>query len=97
VSADQVAEAQSVAPIACVQNMYNVAHRADDELSESRAAEADRLGQTPMAVASPGCCSARRTSCSSPVRRPRAPARERLGRGTELPTDAVAELDAIGG
>ncbi|MEU6557160.1 aldo/keto reductase family oxidoreductase [Streptomyces sp. NPDC046915] len=29
---DQVTEAQSLAPIVCVQNMYNLAHRHDDEL-----------------------------------------------------------------
>ena len=29
---EQVREAQSIAPIACVQNMYNLAHRHDDEL-----------------------------------------------------------------
>jgi aryl-alcohol dehydrogenase-like predicted oxidoreductase len=37
VSAAQVAEALAVAPIVCVQNMYNVAHREDDELIESLA------------------------------------------------------------
>ena len=30
VSAEQVAEAQSIAPIVCVQNFYNLAHRVDD-------------------------------------------------------------------
>ena len=39
VSADQVAEAQSIAPIVCVQNFYNLAHRVDDELIESLAAQ----------------------------------------------------------
>lgn len=38
VSAEQIAEAQSIAPIVCVQNFYNVAHRADDELIDSLAA-----------------------------------------------------------
>jgi aryl-alcohol dehydrogenase-like predicted oxidoreductase len=37
VSAEQVAEAQSIAPVACVQNMYNIAHRHDDELIVSLA------------------------------------------------------------
>ena len=32
VSAEQIAEAQSIAPVVCVQNFYNVAHRVDDEL-----------------------------------------------------------------
>jgi pyridoxine 4-dehydrogenase len=31
-TAEQVAEAQSIAPIACVQNMYNLAYRQDDQL-----------------------------------------------------------------
>lgn len=38
VSAEQVAEAQSIAPIACVQNFYNIANRADDDLIDSLAA-----------------------------------------------------------
>jgi aryl-alcohol dehydrogenase-like predicted oxidoreductase len=37
VSAEQIAEAQSIAPIVCVQNYYNVAHRVDDELIDSLA------------------------------------------------------------
>lgn len=36
-SAGQVAEAQSIAPVVCVQNMYNVARRADDDLVDSLA------------------------------------------------------------
>lgn len=38
-TADQVAEAQTIAPIACVQNMYNLAHRHDDELIDKLAGE----------------------------------------------------------
>ncbi|MBV8988353.1 MAG: oxidoreductase, partial [Solirubrobacterales bacterium] len=37
VSAEQIAEAQSIAPIVCVQNLYNLAHRVDDELIDSLA------------------------------------------------------------
>jgi aryl-alcohol dehydrogenase-like predicted oxidoreductase len=37
VSAEQVAEAQSIAPIVCVQNFYNIANRADDALIDSLA------------------------------------------------------------
>ena len=37
VSAEQVAEAQSVAPVVCVQNFYNIAHREDDSLIHSLA------------------------------------------------------------
>jgi aryl-alcohol dehydrogenase-like predicted oxidoreductase len=36
---DQIAEAQSIAPIVCVQNFYNVANRYDDALIDSLAAE----------------------------------------------------------
>lgn len=39
VSADQIVEAQSIAPIVCVQNFYNVAHRVDDELIDSLAVQ----------------------------------------------------------
>ena len=39
VFAEQVAEAQSIAPIVCVQNLYNLAHRVDDELIDSLAAQ----------------------------------------------------------
>ena len=39
VSAEQIAEVQSIAPIVCVQNLYNVAHRDDDALIESLAAQ----------------------------------------------------------
>jgi aryl-alcohol dehydrogenase-like predicted oxidoreductase len=38
VSAGQIAEAQSIAPIVCVQNFFNLAHRADDDLIDSLAA-----------------------------------------------------------
>jgi len=39
VNAEQIAEAQSIAPIVCVQNFYNVANRADDDLIDSLAAQ----------------------------------------------------------
>ena len=39
VHAEQVAEAQSIAPVVCVQNFYNVAHRDDDGLIDSLAAQ----------------------------------------------------------
>jgi pyridoxine 4-dehydrogenase len=38
VSAEQIAEAQSIAPVVCVQNFYNIANRADDPLIASLAA-----------------------------------------------------------
>jgi len=37
VSPEQIAEAQSIAPIVCVQNFYNIAHRADDPLIDALA------------------------------------------------------------
>ncbi|MEO8970553.1 MAG: aldo/keto reductase family oxidoreductase [Ktedonobacteraceae bacterium] len=39
VTAAQIAEAQSIAPIVCVQNFYNLAHRVDDDLIDSLAAQ----------------------------------------------------------
>jgi pyridoxine 4-dehydrogenase len=39
VTAEQVAEAQSIAPVVCVQNFYNLAHRVDDDLVDSLAAQ----------------------------------------------------------
>ncbi len=39
VSAEQIAEAQSIAPIVCVQNFYNLAHRDDDALIDALAAQ----------------------------------------------------------
>jgi pyridoxine 4-dehydrogenase len=39
VNAEQVAEAQSIAPVVTVQNSYNVAHRGDDALLDSLAAQ----------------------------------------------------------
>jgi pyridoxine 4-dehydrogenase len=38
-TAEQVAEARAIAPIVCVQNMYNLAHRADDSLIDELAEE----------------------------------------------------------
>ena len=39
VSAEQIAEAQAIAPIVCVQNHYNIVHRGDDDLIDSLAAQ----------------------------------------------------------
>jgi pyridoxine 4-dehydrogenase len=39
VSAGQLAEAQAIAPVVCVQNMYNVARRGDDALVDLTAAQ----------------------------------------------------------
>ena len=37
INADQLAEAQQIAPVVCVQNFYNIAHRVDDDLVRSTA------------------------------------------------------------
>jgi pyridoxine 4-dehydrogenase len=39
VTAAQVAQARGIAPVACVQNMYNLAHRDDDALIDALAAD----------------------------------------------------------
>ncbi len=39
VTAEQIAEAQSIAPVVCVQNFYNLAHRGDDDLIDALAAQ----------------------------------------------------------
>ena len=39
VSAEQIAQAQTIAPIVCVQNLYNIVHRGDDDLLDSLAAQ----------------------------------------------------------
>ncbi|MGC1983954.1 MAG: oxidoreductase, partial [Candidatus Cybelea sp.] len=39
VSPQQIAEAQSIAPIVCVQNFYNIAHRNDDKLIATLSAQ----------------------------------------------------------
>ncbi|GAA1875173.1 aldo/keto reductase family oxidoreductase [Pseudonocardia ailaonensis] len=39
VTPEQVAEARTVAPIVCVQNMYNLAHRHDDDLVDALAGD----------------------------------------------------------
>ena len=39
VTPEQLTEAQSIAPVACIQNHYNLAHRADDALLETCAAQ----------------------------------------------------------
>ena len=39
VDAEQIDEARSIAPVVCVQNFYNIAHRVDDALVDSLAAD----------------------------------------------------------
>ena len=122
VNADQVAEAQRITPVVCVQNFYNVAHREDDELVDSLAeqgiafvpyfplggfsplqsagldAVAARLDATPMSVALAWLLQRSPNILLIPGTSSRAHLRENVaGAGLELPQDAVAELDALGG
>ncbi|MBO9532348.1 MAG: oxidoreductase, partial [Solirubrobacteraceae bacterium] len=39
VNAEQIAEARTIAPVVCVQNFYNVAHRVDDALVDALAGD----------------------------------------------------------
>jgi len=94
VNAEQIAEARSIAPVVCVQNFYNVAHRVDDALVDSVAA---RVGSTPMAVAqawllqrSPNVLLIAGTSSVAHLEENVASA------ALELSVDDLAELDAIG-
>jgi pyridoxine 4-dehydrogenase len=122
VTADQLAEAQSIAPVVCVQNLYNLARRGDDDLVDRTAAQgiayvpyfplggmsplqsgalqavADKLGATPMAVAlawllrrSPNILLIPGTSSVAHLRENVAAA------ALQLPDEAAAQLDAIGG
>jgi pyridoxine 4-dehydrogenase len=46
VTAEQIAEAQSIAPVVCVQNFYNIANRRDDALVDSLAEQG--IGYVPF-------------------------------------------------
>src|SRR5438445_3491764 len=46
VNAEQIAEAQSIAPVVCVQNFYNIANRQDDSLIDSLAKQG--IGYVPF-------------------------------------------------
>jgi pyridoxine 4-dehydrogenase len=119
VSLDQLAEAQRIAPVVCVQNYYNIASRADEAMLAATASQdiayvpyfplgfsplqsdvlesvAKRLGATPIAVAaswllqrSPNMMLISGTSSVDHLRENIA------GAALALPSDAVAELDAI--
>ena len=122
VNAEQLVEARSIAPVVCVQNLYNIARRQDDALVDATAADgiayvpyfplggftplqsrtldavAGRLGATPMSVAlawllqrSPNMLLIPGTSSVAHL------CENVAGAGIDLPEDALAELDAIGG
>jgi aryl-alcohol dehydrogenase-like predicted oxidoreductase len=122
VNAEQLAEAQSIAPVVCVQNLYNVARRADDplvELTEKQGIAfvpyfplggfsplqsdelhgvAHRLGATPLSVALAWLLQRSPNMLLIPGTSSVAHLRENVaGAALELPADALAELDAIGG
>jgi len=46
VTAEQITEAQSIAPVVCVQNFYNIANRRDDALIDSLAEQG--IGYVPF-------------------------------------------------
>ncbi|HEY1698376.1 MAG TPA: aldo/keto reductase family oxidoreductase [Trebonia sp.] len=122
VNAEQLEQAQEIAPVVCVQNMYNIARRDDDALidltakqgiayvpyfplggfsplqSQTLESVAERLSSTPHAVAlawllqrSPNILLIPGTSSVEHLRDNIAAA------SLELPADALAELDTIGG
>ena len=122
VTADQLAEAQLIAPVVCVQNLYNLARRGDDPLVDLTAEQgiayvpyfplggfsplqsdalervAARLGATPMAVALAWLLRRSPNILLIPGTSSVAHLRENVAAATlELPPDAAADLDAIGG
>jgi pyridoxine 4-dehydrogenase len=122
VTPSQITEARRIAPIVCVQNQYNLAHRTDDALVADLARDgiayvpffplggftplqsttlsdvAGRLSATPMQVAlawllqrSPNILVIPGTSSIEHLR-------ENLqASALRIPTEAIADLDAIGG
>jgi len=122
VTADQLAEARLIAPVVCIQNLYNLARRGDDPLVDLTAEQgiayvpyfplggfsplqsdalervAARLGATPMAVALAWLLRRSPNILLIPGTASVAHLRENVAAATlELPPDAAAELDAIGG
>ncbi len=73
-TAEQVAEAQTIAPVVCVQNMYNLAHRRDDDLIDDLAAQGIAYvpffplgGFSPLQSAALSAVAARRGAAPLPV------------------------------
>jgi aryl-alcohol dehydrogenase-like predicted oxidoreductase len=118
----QLSEAQAIAPVVTVQNLYNVANRADDPLVDRCAAEgiayaayfplggftplqsatldsvAARLGASPQQVALAWLLQRSPTMVLIPGTSSVAHLRENVAAADLLlPSDALAELDAIGG
>jgi len=121
VTAAQVAEARQIVDIVCVQNQFNLAHRADDALidqllrdgiayvpffplggftplqSSALSEVAARLGASPMQVALAWLLRRAPNILLIPGTSSVAHLRENIAAGDlELPSDAVAALDAVG-
>lgn len=122
VTLTQLDEAQTVAPVVTVQNLYNLAQREDDALVDRCAADgiafaaffplggysplqsetltgvAARLGATPQQVALAWLLQRSATSVLIPGTSSVDHLHENVAAASlELPAEAVAELDAIGG
>jgi pyridoxine 4-dehydrogenase len=122
VSAGQLTEAQAVAPVVTVQNLYNLATRQDDGLVDRCAAEniayaaffplggftplqsqtltdvAARLGVSAQQTALAWLLQRSATTVLIPGTSSVAHLRDNVAAaGLDLPADAIAELDAIGG
>jgi aryl-alcohol dehydrogenase-like predicted oxidoreductase len=122
VTAEQIAEAQAIAPVVCVQNYYNLAHRVDDALVDSLAEQgiafvpyfplggfsplqsevlatvAAKLGASPMSVALSWLLQRSPNILLIPGTSSVAHLRENIaGAGLDLPSDALADLNAIAG
>jgi aryl-alcohol dehydrogenase-like predicted oxidoreductase len=118
----QIAAGERIAPVVCVQNHYNLAHRDDDALIDDLAARgvayvpffplggftplqstalsdvARRLGVTPMQAALAWLLRRARNILLIPGTSSLDHLRENLAAGRiDLPGDALATLDAIGG
>lgn len=121
VSSTQVTEAQQIAPVVAIQNLYNLVSRQDDALVDRAAAEniafasffplggfsplqsetlttiAGRLGASAQQVALAWLLQRSSTTVLIPGTSRRTHLRENLAAASlDLPSDAVAELDAIG-
>jgi pyridoxine 4-dehydrogenase len=122
VTAGQLAEAQSIAPVVCVQNLYNIARRRDDAMVDDTARQgiayvpyfplggfsplqsdalrsvARRLDTSPMSVALAWLLRRSPNILLIPGTASVAHLRENIASAAlALPTDAIAELDTIGG
>jgi aldo/keto reductase family protein len=76
VSSEQLTEARSIAPVVCVQNLYNVTRRADDELVDRCARQASRTRRSSRRAGS--CRCSRGCSTASPPGWARRPTKSRL-------------------